>query len=514
MNKKIRFGGILLHPTSLPANHGIGDFGEEAFNFVDYLHSCSIGLWQILPLGPVGYGNSPYAVRSAFAGNELLISLELLADEDLLEITDILEKPPLKKNFVDYNSVANFKIPLLKKAALNFIERNELQEFEDFCSKELYWLDDYALFQALCDHFNDTRWFKVWPKELAKRESSALSHWNKEKEKEILIWKVCQFFFYQQWNALKEYANKKQIAIVGDIPIFVAHDSVDAWANSAILKLKEDGSLKVSSGVPPDAFSPTGQLWGNPLYDWDVMEKNGFKWWIERLKHQFEQTDMVRIDHFRGFEAYWEVPAKEKTAENGKWVKAKGEELFEKLHTVFETLPVIAEDLGVITPEVDALREKNNFPGMKIAHFSFDIAKDGLINEHNAYLPHNYEHLCVAYTGTHDNDTSVGWYNSLPANYKDIVRRYLSCSDADVPYQLMRSVMASCAQFAIIPMQDVLLLDGSARMNLPGSCGEPNWCWRLEKEQLNKEAVERLSELTRNFARQSKLEDLKLLFKR
>lgn len=500
-----------MHPTSLPGGHGIGDLGEDAFRFVDLLADSSVGLWQILPLGPVGFGNSPYAVRSAFAGNELLISLDALADAGYLPLSVVLQHPPFKQGSVDFTAAESFKLPLLVKAADTFLAHADATaqaEFERFCGDQADWLDDYALYRALVDHFQDSRWFLRWDGDLAKRSDEALSRWTKRKSVEIGRWKVLQFFFHRQWQALKSHANARGIGIVGDIPIFVAHDSVDAWSNRKYLKIAEDGSTAASSGVPPDAFSATGQLWGNPVYDWEALQADGFSWWIRRLEHQFAQTDLVRIDHFRGFEAYWEVPAGHKTAEHGKWVSAPGDELFKVLRDRFKTLPVIAEDLGVITEEVERLRDSNRFPGMKIAQFAFDKLGPGKLDPSNAYLPHNYPELCVAYTGTHDNDTTRGWYDRLDGSLKDLVRRYLSCSDEGVVWHLMRSVMASAAQFAIVPMQDVLGLDGSARMNHPGTCGEPNWCWRLVDRQMGTQTVAVLEALVHPFGRTATLQDL------
>ncbi|MDD3822693.1 MAG: 4-alpha-glucanotransferase [Sphaerochaetaceae bacterium] len=513
MNKKIRYSGVLLHPTCLPGGHGIGDMGEEAFRFVDMLADSSVGLWQILPLGPVGFGNSPYAVRSAFAGNEMLINLDLLSDEGYLSLDDVVIHPQFKEGSVDFAIVESFKLPLLIKAADNFLADATDQvraEFAEFCETQSSWLDDYALYRAMVDHYHDSRWFCAWDKELTRRTDAAMAYWREAKRMEIGRWKALQFFFHQQWQALKHYANEKGIGIVGDIPIFVAHDSSDAWSNRKYLKIDENGLSEASSGVPPDAYSATGQLWGNPVYDWEALEADGFSWWIRRLEHQFAQTDLVRIDHFRGFDAYWEVPAGHATAEHGIWVEAPGKRLFETLRNRFGSLPVIAEDLGVITPEVEQLRDSNGFPGMKIAHFAFDVIGPGQLDPNNMYLPHNYPELCVAYTGTHDNDTTRGWYDHLDGTKQDIVRRYLSCSDDGVTWHLMRSIMASCAQYAIVPMQDVLQLGHLARMNLPGTCGEPNWCWRMKDADVGEKSIASLRALVLPFGRTATLKDLAL----
>lgn len=504
MNKKIRYSGVLLHPTSLPGSSGIGDLGEPGRMFIDMLSEASVGLWQILPLGPVGFGNSPYAVRSAFAGNEFLISLDELLDDGYLDLSDIVDTPHFPVDSVAFQEVESYKFPLLVKAASKFLADAPLQErkeFDAFCSEQADWLDDYALYRAMVDHYGDSRWFSAWDPQLTKRSKEALAYWKKEKNREISVWKVLQYFFFKQWRALKDYAHAKNVAIVGDIPIFVAADSVDAWSNRKYLKMEEDGRSSALSGVPPDAFSSTGQLWGNPVYDWDALKADGFSWWIRRLEHQFVMTDMVRIDHFRGFEAYWEVPADHTTAEYGTWVKAPGQELFTILRQRFGKLSVIAEDLGVITPEVESLRDSNGFPGMKIVQFAFNSLGPGLIDPDNAYLPHNYDEVCVAYTGTHDNDTTRGWYEKLDEGMKDIVRRYLSCSDDGVVWHLMRSVMASVAQYAIVPMQDVLNLGGSARMNQPGTCGGSNWAWRVTESQLGEASQATLIALTQPFGR-------------
>jgi 4-alpha-glucanotransferase len=511
MNKKIRYSGILLHPTSLPSPYGIGDLGEDARHFLDILSEAQVGLWQILPLGPVGYGNSPYASRSAFAGNELLISLDELNDAGYLELSDIVNPPEFPQHAVDFSAVESYKFPLLIKAAHQFISEaspDDRAAYETFITEQQHWLDDYALYRAMLDHYGDSRWFSTWDAALARREPAALNQWKSDKAHEIAVWKVLQFFFFHQWRALKQYANNHNIAIVGDIPIFVAPDSVDAWSSRQYLKMDVDGKSTAVSGVPPDAFSATGQLWGNPVYDWSALAADGFSWWIQRMEHQFSLTDIIRIDHFRGFESYWEVPADHTTAEHGTWIKAPGNELFAALRKRFNPLPVFAEDLGVITPEVDQLREENGFPGMKILQFAFSVTAPGELDAQNAYLPHNYDTLCVAYTGTHDNDTSRGWFESLDAGLQDVVRRYLSCADAEVPWHMMRSVVASSAQYAIVPIQDVLGLGSEARMNTPGTCGDPNWIWRLLPSHLGFSTLQILKALLQPFGRTAGLDEL------
>lgn len=514
MIKKIRYSGVLLHPTSLPSNHGIGDLGEAARKFVDVLAQASIGMWQILPLGPVGYGNSPYAARSAFAGNELLISLELLADQHYLEADEVIKHPHFPENKVDFEKVESYKRPLLFRAAENFLARaksSDMRAYTRFCASQKDWLDDYALYRALSDHYEDSRWYSVWDVKLTQRNPETLAYWAEEKQDEIALWKVLQYFFYTQWKAVKTYANKQGIAIVGDLPIFVASDSVDAWSNRTYVKMGEDGVSSALSGVPPDAFSSTGQLWGNPVYDWDALENDGFSWWVRRMEHEFDFTDMVRLDHFRGFQAYWEVPYGQTTAEEGKWVRAPGEELFKTLRQHFGKLPVIAEDLGVITPAVEELRDSNGFPGMKILQFAFNVVGPGRIDPENAYLPHNYNEACVAYTGTHDNDTTKGWFEKLHDAEKDVVRRYLSCSDEGVVWHMVRSVMASTARFAIVPIQDVLGLGSEARMNTPGTVGDPNWAWRLTKQQTTNQLSSVLTTIVQPFGRDATYKELPLV---
>ncbi len=486
MEKRIRKAGVLLHPTSLPGKYGIGTLGKAAFAFVDKLENAHVSLWQILPLGPTGFGDSPYAARSTFAGNELLIDPETLYLEDLLEVKDLVGKA-FETERVDYGKAREVKMPLLRKAALKFLE-NPSSDYAEFCTEKAWWLDDYALYQVLVEEYNDSRWFLVWPEALRKRKKSALDKVRKEKAGEIEIWKVLQYFFFKQWNALKAYANEHGVEIIGDIPIFVAPDSVDAWTNTKLLKLDKECNQEASSGVPPDAFSATGQLWGNPLYRWKEHEKTGFEWWIRRLRETLKMCDIVRIDHFRGFAACWEVPAGEDTAMNGKWVPAPGQKLLEAFRNALgENLPIIAEDLGVITEDVEALRDGNGLPGMKILQFAFGFDDEGEFDTTNAYLPHNVGENSVMYTGTHDNNTTLGWYRSLGEKDKDYVRRYLETGDDDIVYKMIKAVLSSCARYAIIPAQDVLALDERARMNVPSTCGTSNWSWKMSEQMLSDE---------------------------
>ena len=420
--------GVLMHPTSLPSAHGIGSFGDEAFAFIDLLKSAKVTLWQILPLGPTGYGDSPYAARSTFAGNELLIDLKTLAYDGYLDLEDVLTTGEFPLERIDYGKVREFKEPLLIKASDAFLADTESEvvgKYALFCKENSWWLDDYALYQVLCGVYNDSRWHTIWPKSLRLREDNALAEARSTYAVDIERIKALQYLFFEQYAKLKAYANKHQVSIIGDIPIFVAPDSVDAWANRHLFKMDDQGLQTASSGVPPDAFSDEGQHWGNPVYDWEEHEKEGFAWWIKRIEKTLHVCDIIRIDHFRGFAAYWEIPKGEKTAINGKWVPSPGKKLFAALKDALgDDIPLIAEDLGVITADVEELRDSNNLPGMKILQFAFGL-KDGKLDTSNAYLPHNCQYNSVIYTGTHDNNTSRGWYEALDSVTKDKVRRYL-----------------------------------------------------------------------------------------
>ncbi len=478
MKTEERNSGILLHPTSLPSHHGIGSLGDDAIEFIDLLSDMKVSLWQILPLGPTGFGDSPYAARSAFAGNELLIDLNQLAFDGYLDITDILNDPFELTDRIDYNNVRKFKEPLLKKAAINLLSSQEKGDYHNFCEKNKYWLDDWAIYSIILEDYNDSRWFLTWPEELKKRDKKALSKIEKANKERIEIIKAIQFFFYKQWDKVKSYANSKNIKIIGDIPIFVAGDSVDAWTNVELFKMDEDYHQIYSAGVPPDAFSADGQLWGNPVYDWDMHVKTNFDWWTKRIKATMEICDVVRIDHFRGLESYWQVPSNETTALNGKWVKAPGQLLLDHLKENILNLELIAEDLGVITDEVEELRDKNNLPGMKILQFAFGF-KDGKLDSSNAYLPHHCNYNSVVYSGTHDNDTTRGWFDKLDEGTKDLLRRYFESSNDDIVYKMIRCMMFTNSKWAILPMQDLLELNSNSRMNTPSTCGSSNWSWRL-----------------------------------
>ncbi|WP_373525862.1 4-alpha-glucanotransferase [Nostoc sp.] len=489
-----RSSGILLHPTSFPSRFGIGDLGLEAYRFIDFLKESHQQYWQVLPLGPTGYGNSPYMCYSAMAGNPLLISPEKLLEEGLLVEEDFANLPGFPTEKVDFEQVVPLKIGLLKKACEKFRANAtpiQHKEFEGFCDSKAYWLDNYALFMALKDASENASW-NTWEPEIVKRDPQALDQVQHRLNEEIYYYKFVQFEFFRQWSDLKSYANMRGIDIIGDIPIYVAHDSADVWAHPDIFCLDEEtGVAAQMAGVPPDYFSATGQLWGNPVYNWEELQKQDFKWWVQRFEAMLDYVDIIRIDHFRGFEAYWSVAQGEETAMNGKWVQAPGDAFFEVIRQKLGKLPVLAEDLGVITPEVEALRDKYEFPGMKVLQFAFGS------DPGNPFLPFNYPRNAVVYTGTHDNDTTVGWFNSANDNEKHNLLLYLGCiSPEGIQWDLIRLALSSIANQAIIPLQDVLGLGNEARMNFP-SVAEGNWEWRYQATALTEELGDRLKVLTR-----------------
>ncbi|MBA3767005.1 MAG: 4-alpha-glucanotransferase [Acidobacteria bacterium] len=506
-----RSSGILLHPTSLPGRFGVGDLGPEAYRFADFLTAAGQSLWQVLPLGPTGYGDSPYACFSAFAGNTLLISPERLAEERLVERDELSPRTEFAEgDRVDFNRAHEFKERLLEKAFVRFKRTTDTglrSAFLTFCEHYASWLDDYALFRALKDRFGGVAW-NDWDAALVRRDAAALGRAREELRDEIEAQKFYQFLFFKQWFALKDYCNERGIKLIGDIPIFVAHDSADVWTNPGEFKLDERGAPVVVAGVPPDYFSATGQLWGNPLYNWDHMRAEGFRWWIARVAATLQTVDIVRIDHFRGFAACWEIPGGDKTAERGRWVEAPGRELFTAIRQGLGELPIIAEDLGVITPDVEALRDDFGFPGMRILQFAFGG------DTKNQDLPHNYHHNVVVYTGTHDNDTTVGWYESEAgagstrdaaqvAKEREFCLKYLHTDGQEIHWDFIRTVLASVAGTAIVPLQDVLGLGTRARMNLPNSTSG-NWAWRYESDALMDEHSRRLKELTELYGRNPK----------
>jgi len=502
-----RASGILLHPTSLPGRYGVGDLGPEAYAFIDFLVGAGQTLWQVLPLGPTGYGDSPYQCFSAFAGNTLLISPDKLIEQGLLRKQDVGEAPQFAAERVEYGPIIEYKHKLLWRAFENFKQTSEpslRSEFDAFCQQSAAWLDDYALFRAMKDVRDGAAWYK-WERPMVARDAGALKAAREHLHEKIEARKFWQFLFFKQWAALKLYANERQIKIIGDIPIFVAHDSADVWVNKHLFKLNKDGSPRVVAGVPPDYFSKTGQLWGNPLYDWEHMRAEGFRWWIERISAMLHEFDILRIDHFRGFAASWEIPGGDKTAERGHWVEAPGRELFTAIKNALGELPIIAEDLGVITPDVEALRDDFGFPGMRILQFAFGG------DSKNIDLPHNYHQNLVAYTGTHDNDTTVGWFNSEAGagstrtaeqieRERNFCLKYLHTSGREIHWDFIRTVFASVTNTALVPLQDVLGCGHEARMNLPNSTSG-NWAWRFRKKALTNRTRDRLKELAELYGR-------------
>lgn len=499
-----RLSGILVHPTSLPGKFGIGDLGPEAYRFVDFLQESGQHLWQTLPLGPTGGHNSPYQCFSSFAGQPLLISPELLKDEGLLTDADLSNVPHFSDEEVDFAAVGEYKKELFKKAFARFKELPEdnplKSELALFC-KSAHWLDDYAMFMAI-KKSKGAHWLE-WEKKYRKPTKSQKAVIEREFEDEILYEKFLQWTFCRQWSQLKAYANERDILLIGDIPIFVSGDSADVWAEPRLFQLDSDGFPTVVAGVPPDYFSATGQLWGNPLYDWKYHKKTNYEWWMERFKTQFLLSDIVRIDHFRGLESYWEIPADSETALNGKWVDGPKDEFFEVLIKTFgEEPPIIAEDLGIITDDVRALRDKFGLPGMKILQFAFE-------DEDSNYLPYNQPYNCVCYTGTHDNDTTTGWYATASEKARDKVRRYMNTDASQVSWDFIRTCFGSPARFAIIPVQDLFCQGSDCRMNTPGKA-DGNWAYRMKKELLTSDVAKRLYDVTKLYGRQSVFERGKL----
>lgn len=510
----MRASGILLHPTSLPNSLGIGTIGKEAFRFVDWLESANQTLWQILPLGPTGYGDSPYASFSTFAGNPLLIDLPLLVQDGFLSHTEI---PAIaQNNFVDFGKLVEWKIPILKKAAERFFElitvnSKLFEEYTKFKKTTKYWLFEYCTFMSIKEYYDKKAskenrfgcmWNNYWDKSLALHESAAVKKWQNAHKKEIKIYAIIQFFFFRQWHALKKYANSKNIRIIGDIPIFVAPDSADVWSNQKLFLLKKNGEPKVVAGVPPDYFSETGQLWGNPLYNWKIMKEDKYEWWIERIKACLTLVDSIRIDHFRGFEAYWAVPFGEKTAINGKWCKAPGIDFFTTVQKKLGKIPLIAEDLGVITKPVRQMRDFFNFPGMKVLQFAFNPDEIKTQGFTNAFLPHNHIQHCIVYTGTHDNDTLQGYINNASDEEINVMLEYINrtlsmskITADELCDALIALAFFSPAMYAIVPLQDIFALDSSTRMNMPSSSGGINWQWRMQESHFSQEKAEKLKKL-------------------
>ncbi len=491
-----RSSGILLHITSLPGKYGIGTMGKEARHFVDFLVASGQKLWQILPLGHTGYGDSPYQCFSAFAGNPLIIDLETLCEDGLLLEKELPAPGDFPEDWVDYGKVFHYKYKLLEKAYARFQkdQHKEIRrQFESFCASNKDWLDDYAFFMALKIHHGGKAWTE-WDKQIKMRQKGAVQRYREHLSGSIGFYRFLQFVFYQQWLELKAYANSNKIEVIGDLPLYVAFDSADAWANPELFDFDKSLNPRTVAGVPPDYFSETGQLWGNPIYDWKYLEEHGFQWWIDRVKANFLLYDILRIDHFRGLAAYWAVPSAEKTAINGQWIEAPGEAMLQAVYKALGEKPIIAENLGVITPDVEEMREKFRMPGMKILQFAFDSG------EENEFIPHTYDKNSVVYTGTHDNNTTVGWFKHSPAADKQLMRDYFCLNEKDPAWSFIRLAWSTVSDIAIAPMQDILRLGEEARMNFPGKA-PGYWKWRYRADRLTGQHAEDLLKLTRVYGR-------------
>jgi len=503
-----RSSGILLHPTSLPGPYGIGDLGPEAFRFADFLAESGQTLWQVLPLGPTGYGDSPYQSFSALAGNPLLISPQRLADQGWLEAAALRNLPKFSKDKVDFERITPWKTTLLESAARQFFKGAkpaDRERFDAFCRANAGWLDDFALFMALQQHHQDAVW-SHWDASIRWRKPAALASWREKLAEPVAVQKFQQFAFFSQWRELREYCRERRIRLMGDLPIYVSHDSADVWVHPTHFHLDPNGDPTVVAGVPPDYFSVTGQLWGNPIYDWEVMAREGYRWWLDRFRSVLDLVDMIRLDHFRGFEAYWEVPATEPTAVNGRWVKGPGSALFKAAKLALGELPLVAENLGVITPEVEAIREEFGLPGMSVLQFAFGTDAQAV-----SFRPHNYPRDVVAYTGTHDCDTTVGWWTSQGKGEstrsaedirreRDLALKYLNTDGSEINWVFIRGLEASVADTVLIPLQDVLGLGSESRMNQPATFGG-NWRWRVGAKMLTPDIAQRLGELARLYER-------------
>ncbi len=479
-----RTAGVLLHPTSLPGSYGIGDLGDELTGFLDWAASAGLRIWQVLPLNPPGYGNSPYNCVSSVAGNPMLISPQRLLQDQLLTPESIGNVPEFPADHVDFDRVVPWKMRLLRDAFKRFDPKSDA--FARFREKERDWLDDYTLYMAIKETQGGEPWWK-WERALAQHDSAAIKRAQKDLKDEIAFRKFLQFVFFRQWGAAREAAHARGIRIMGDVPIYVAHDSADVWANRELFQVDDQGNPTVVAGVPPDYFSNTGQRWGNPIYRWDKLRETNYRWWVTRIRTNLEMADMVRLDHFRGFAAYWEVPAHEPTAVHGRWMPGPGTELFDAIRSALGELPLIAEDLGFITAEVDQLRDALGFAGMKILQFGFAVPD-------SPHLPHRFAPHTVVYTGTHDNDTARGWFEHAPEHERDLALAYLGDECSDVSWALIRTAYTSVAETAIVPVQDILGLGSDARMNRPGA-GLDNWSWRLRAGSLTRAHAERLRRL-------------------
>ncbi len=490
-----RKSGILLHITSLPGKYGIGTMGKEARAFVDFLVASGQKLWQILPLGHTGYGDSPYQCFSAFAGNPLLIDLDKLIEAALLTEEEV-PKDHFPEHEVDYGKVFTYKYTLLGKAFGRFPKSSDKElkgQYDSFITSNKWWLDDYALFMALKDHHEGKPW-PEWSEQIKMREAGALKRYGEHLAKQVEFYRFLQFLFYHQWLELKAYANVNNIEIIGDLPLYVAFDSADAWANPEIFDFDDSLTPRTIAGVPPDYFSETGQLWGNPIYDWKYLEEHHFSWWIDRIKANFLLYDILRIDHFRGLAAYWSVPYGEDTAINGRWIDAPGHAMLKAVYKELGEKPIIAENLGVITPDVEEMREAFNMPGMKILQFAFDSG------EENEFIPHTYDKNSVVYTGTHDNNTTLGWYRDSSAQDKRNVKDYFCFDEKDPAWSFIRLAWSTVSNIAIAPMQDILRLGAEARMNFPGKA-PGYWKWRYAKKMLTEKHAEDLLKMTKTYGR-------------
>ena len=493
-----RSAGILLHPTSLPGKYGIGELGSEAINFINFLSNSGQTLWQIFPLGPTGYGDSPYQSFSTFAGSPYLISFEKLHEEGLLSKMDLKLMPHSNPHQVDFGSIFVSKLKVLRIAYENLKKSGKSinDECENFCDDNKDWLEDYALFMAVKNHHNGVHW-KEWDTEIAFRKKDAVNKWKIKLSDEVGFQKFMQYKFASQWSVIKDYANEKGVQIIGDLPIFVAYDSSDVWANKNLFTVDDEGNQETIAGVPPDYFSKTGQLWGNPLYRWNEMEKDNFSWWQKRITKMYELVDIVRIDHFRGLEAYWEIPGDAETAINGEWIKAPGHKLFTTFKEVFGDVKILAEDLGVITPEVEELRDTFEFPGMKILQFGFGETGD------SNFLPHKHIQNCCVYTGSHDNDTTKGFFDKERDSKSGVyewAQKYLNYYGDDICTALILEAYKSVADIVVIPMQDILNFGTDARMNFPGTLGG-NWTWRFSWDQVPSELSKRYKNMTEIYER-------------
>jgi 4-alpha-glucanotransferase len=491
-----RASGILAHPTSFPGRFAIGDLGPGAITFLDFLAEGKQHIWQVLPLGPTGYGDSPYALLSAFAGNPLLISPEALLDEHLLTEADLEDAPAFDQARVDFGVAIPWKTALLHASHQHFQRMHTSAvhaDYEAFCAQQRSWLDDYALFAALKAHFGGVTWTD-WPRPYALREPAAMDDARATLADEIAFHRYAQFLFFRQWAAVRAAARERHIRIMGDLAIFVAHDSADVWAHRDLFFLDENGRPTVVAGVPPDYFSKTGQRWGNPIYRWDVLAQDGYGWWTDRVRQALQLEDILRLDHFRGFQAYWEIPGDAETAVAGRWVSGPGEKLFAAIREALGDVPFVAEDLGVITPDVVALRKRLKFPGMRVLQFAFSA------DTSNQFLPHNYTRNAVVYTGTHDNDTTRGWYESLTRAQRHSALVYLHTDGHHIVWDMIRAAEASVASICIVPLQDPLELGSSARMNYPSKPAN-NWAWRCPPELLTPTVAEHLTELATIYGR-------------